>query len=533
MTGYPLPKNWGLAISGDILDIRDGTHDTPKYVESSNHPLVTSKNLKSGVVDLTNTKYISDDDFTEISKRSKVDIGDVLFAMIGTIGNPVIVKAEPAFAIKNIGLFKNPNKIINSHYLKYFLDSYTFISQLEKRQLLKGTTQKFIPLGHLRCIHLPLAPHPEQSAIADRIEQLFSELDNGIDNLKTAQNKLEVYRQAVLKKAFEGKLTKEWREQQFELPTAAELLEKIELERKIHYEKQLTIWEEEIEAWELDGRKGKKPPSVKNPKEIKDLSEDQIKVLFKIPRGFIWKKIGHITLNTEYGSSAKSLKVGKVPVLRMGNIQNGKFDWSDLVFSNDTIEIEKYELENDDVLFNRTNSPELVGKTAIYKGEYAAIFAGYLIRVNQIRSLCRAEYLNYYLNSHSAKVHGNTVKTDGVNQSNINGEKLKNYPFPICSLAEQTQIVQEIESRLSVCDKLSETIKEQLQKAEALRQSILKKAFEGRLLSEAEIEACKQESDWEPTEQLLARIKAEREQAQEAKPKAKSPRKASKKKKAS
>ena len=100
-------EDWKEVNSGDILDIRDGTHDTPKYVDEKAYPLITSKNLKDGKITFTNIKYISEKDFIEISKRSKVDINDVLFAMIGTIGNPVLINKIPNFAIKNVGLFKN------------------------------------------------------------------------------------------------------------------------------------------------------------------------------------------------------------------------------------------------------------------------------------------------------------------------------------------------------------------------------------------------------------------------------------------
>ncbi|MGH7451886.1 MAG: restriction endonuclease subunit S, partial [bacterium] len=191
--------------------------------------------------------------------------------------------------------------------------------------------------------------------------------------------------------------------------------------------------------------------------------------------------MGNLSMGVEYGSAKKSKEEGKIPVIRMGNLQNGVIVWDDLVYTDDEDEINQYLLRKDDVLFNRTNSPELVGKTAIYKGERPAVFAGYLIRINQVTDV-DARYLNYFLNSHIAKNHGNRVKTDGVNQSNINGEKLGHYPFPLVSTEEQHQIAQEIESRLSVCDKLEESIKESLQKAEALRQSILKKAFAGKLV---------------------------------------------------
>lgn len=192
--------------------------------------------------------------------------------------------------------------------------------------------------------------------------------------------------------------------------------------------------------------------------------------------------IGNIVEKVEYGSSAKSEKEGKVPVLRMGNIQKGRFDWSDLVYSNDDEEISKYLLKKDDVLFNRTNSPELVGKTAIYKGERPAIFAGYLIRLHYKKDLINADFLNYYLNSDIARNYGNTVKSDGVNQSNINGQKLKTYPLYLPPLAEQQRIVKEIESRLSQATATETYIENALQQAEALRQSILKKAFSGELV---------------------------------------------------
>src|SRR5699024_5638033 len=126
--------------------------------------------------------------------------------------------------------------------------------------------------------------------------------------------------------------------------------------------------------------------------------------------------------------------------------------------------------------------------------------------------IVNGNYLNYYLNSHIAKKHGNIVKSFGVNQSNINGTKLKGYPFPKTSLEEQGEIVYEIETRLSVCDSILRNLEEDLKKAEVLRQSILKKAFEGMLLDEEELEACREQVDREPAENLLRGIKQERDE---------------------
>jgi type I restriction enzyme S subunit len=184
----------------------------------------------------------------------------------------------------------------------------------------------------------------------------------------------------------------------------------------------------------------------------------------------------------------------------MGNLQNGMIDWQDLAFTSDKAEIEKYSLNPGDVLFNRTNSPVLVGKTAIYRGERPALFAGYLIRVNHIETLVNSQYLNLFLGSHVARQYGNTVKTDGVNQSNINGEKLQGYPFPYCSLVEQCEVVRMLDERLSLTDRLMQDIDVELTKSNAMRQSILKKAFSGQLVA--------QDPNDEPAPLLLERIKA-------------------------
>lgn len=418
-----LPKDWQIVISSEIMDIRDGTHDTPKYVNENGIPLITSKNLKGNEIDFNKVSYISNEDHFEISKRSKVESGDILFAMIGTIGNPAIIKGDANFSIKNVGLFKKNESVILPHFFVNFLRSSFFEKQLNEKKLLKGTTQRFIPLGNLRKIEIPLPPLETQQAIVSKIEELFSELDKGIEDLKTAQQQLKTYRHCVLKCAFEGKLTN---------------------------------------------------PSA-------DKADENVKE-GELPVGWEMSTIGKVSYNVEYGSGTKSKKEGKVPVLRMGNIQNGLFDWNDLVYSDDDSEIKKYLLKKNDVLFNRTNSAELVGKTAIYKGERPAIFAGYLIRINRIEELIDAAYLTYYLNTKEAKKYGNSVRSFGVNQSNINGTKLKTYPIPLPLLEEQQLIVQEIESRLSVADKMEESIAQSLQQAEALRQSILKKAFAGELV---------------------------------------------------
>lgn len=193
------------------------------------------------------------------------------------------------------------------------------------------------------------------------------------------------------------------------------------------------------------------------------------------------KTIGEVCVRVEYGSSKKSKEDGEIAVLRMGNIQNGRFTWDKLAYSDDADDNKQYLLKYNDVLFNRTNSPDLVGKTAIYKGEMPAIFAGYLIRLHRKENLLDADYLNYYLNSEMAMEHGKTVVISSVNQANINGTKLKNYPIPCPPLEAQQAIVQKLDALSFEIKKLEAVYQNKITNLEELKKSILQKAFSGEL----------------------------------------------------
>lgn len=211
-----------------------------------------------------------------------------------------------------------------------------------------------------------------------------------------------------------------------------------------------------------------------------------------------------------YGSSAKSQNEGLIPVLRMGNIQNGKLDWDNLVYTSNADEIEKFNLNTGDLLFNRTNSPELVGKTAIYQGEQKAIYAGYLIKI-KCKSMLLPEFLNYHLNSPSAKDYCMMVKSDGVSQSNINAQKLKAYPISVPSIEEQQAIINFIRSFFEYVDNIEKNTKKTLEHTVNLTQSILAKAFRGELTADWRAANPDLISGDNSAEALLEKIKAERE----------------------
>jgi type I restriction enzyme S subunit len=158
---------WDKLKLGDITDVRDGTHDSPDYHQEG-YPLVTSKNIKNGRLDLTDVNYISETDYVDINKRSKVDMGDILMPMIGTIGNPVLVEVDPSFAIKNVCLIKQSNRVIN-RYIYYLLQSSLFEETLLNKS--RGGTQKFLSLSDIRNFNIPLPPLHIQEQIADTLDK--------------------------------------------------------------------------------------------------------------------------------------------------------------------------------------------------------------------------------------------------------------------------------------------------------------------------------------------------------------------------
>ena len=193
------------------------------------------------------------------------------------------------------------------------------------------------------------------------------------------------------------------------------------------------------------------------------------------------KSVGELCISLKYGTAKKSDASGNVVVLRMGNLQQGEIDWSDLVYSNDPDDIEKYKLFPGDVLFNRTNSAALVGKTAIYRGEHPAIYAGYLIKLDYDHDKIIGDYLNYALNTLDAKKYCNSVKTDGVNQSNINAKKIGAYSFNVPSIPEQEKIVSVIQKLLSKEQQAKEAAEAVLDQINLMKKSILARAFRGEL----------------------------------------------------
>ena len=226
--------------------------------------------------------------------------------------------------------------------------------------------------------------------------------------------------------------------------------------------------------------------------EVKCIDDE---IPFEIPNGWEWCRLSLLIYPPKYGTSKKSVPSGILPVLRMGNIQDGEIVFDKLVFSNDLDDNKKLLLQYGDLLFNRTNSAELVGKTAIFRGQRNAIFAGYLILLRPI--FINSEYLNLLLNTPYARDYCNEVKTIGVQQCNINAEKISNLLVPIPSLFETVRIVEKVKNIALPIIKYGE-LYQKLKQLNGelpiiLRKSILQEAIQGKLVPQIAEEGTAQE----------------------------------------
>ncbi|HRW98985.1 MAG: restriction endonuclease subunit S [Lewinellaceae bacterium] len=366
------------------------------------------------------------------------------YVLIGEDGAPFLdYTKNVAYLINGKTWVNNHAHILRSYFNNRFLLYY--LNTVNFNGFVSGTTRLKLTQASLKKIPIKLAPLSEQRAIVAKIEQLFSELDNGIANLKAAKDKLEIYRQAVLKKAFEGELTKEWREKSKNWEVGS-------LERLANI---------------IDPQ-----PSHRTPPK----SDDGVPYIGVADFDKVSGKINF--------ESAR--KVGKYVLEE---------------------HIERYRLNEGDFVIGKIGT---IGKPFFVPVRRFYTLSANVVLIQPIKKIADSKYLFYLVLSPIIEEQfkkGSKATT----QAAFGIKKVRLLNIPICSMEEQVSIVQEIESRLSVCDNIIVDIDEGLEKAEALRQSILKQAFEGKLLSETELQACRKESDWEPAEKLLSRIELEKE----------------------
>lgn len=451
MAGDRLPEGWTAATLGECVDVFDHLRVPVNSVE---------RNTRRGSIPY----------YGATGQVGWID--DYLFdeelILLGEDGAPFLDKSKPISYIisgkswvnNHAHVLRAKASLVTNAFIKYQLDLVDFSPYVT------GSTRLKLTQAAMRRIPLRLPPLPEQRRIVAKVEDLLTRVNAAHDRLQMAPVILKRFRQAVLAAACSGRLTEDWRDDSLTTGLATESM-----------------------------------PDVAELLEVQD-----------IPPSWRWVAISDITDLTQYGTSVKAdgnASTG-VAILRMGNIQEGAIDLSDLKYIDSEAEdVATFSVRPGDILFNRTNSPELVGKAAVWDEELPAVFASYLIRIKCAPELASSRYVCSWINSPWGRSWARAVRTDGVSQSNINASKLRSMPVPLPSVAEQSEIVRRIEALFGLADAIERRIAAATLRAERLTQSILAKAFRGEVVpTEAEL-ARREGRDYEPASALLERVSQE------------------------
>ena len=439
---FEIPENWCWCRLSEYLDIRDGTHDSPKFYDNG-IPFVTSKNLNDGILDFSTCKYITEEDHKKFSARSFVEDGDILFAMIGSIGNPVIVKKKFDFSFKNMALFKRYTKEKTDTDMKYIFYYLSYI-QFELKRIATGGVQSFIGLGTFREMLFPLPPLSEQKRIVAAIEKfmpLIEEYGKKETQLKAINEKIgTLTKKAILQEAVQGKLVP----QKAAEGNARDLLEEIRKEKLSHG---LDF------ANAKSGKKKSKKETALAGSNPCDITEEEIP--FDIPESWCWCRWGDLSESIQYGYNAPAKETGRIKMVRISDIHENKVFWDSVPYCNiSEDEIQTYILKKNDILFARTGGT--VGKSFLVQDvPCEAIYAGYLIRTHYNSEKLVPQYLKFFMESNLywEQLKEGTIATA---QPNCNGKTLSKMLIPLPPLAEQKRIVAAIEKMLPLCEKLGE-----------------------------------------------------------------------------
>ena len=488
-----LPKGWIVAPLAQTIQPRG------EKVSPSNHPearFIGMDHVESHSMRILGTIPAS----AMKSSTARFDNGDVLYGRLRPYLNKVAQPNFDGLASAEFIVFPD-TQLIRSCFLKHRLNAADFVSFASHLNEGDRPRVSFDQIGKFEIL---IPPPLEQRRIVAKIEELFSELAKGVESLETARAQLKIYRQAVLKHAFEGKLTAKWREENKDkLEKLEQLLARIKQEREARYERQLQEWKAAVKEWEESGKSGKKPSNPRLLSLPEPLTDMERSVLPEISGLWRWVKVGDLF----------SVYVGATPSRKNQRYWNGEINWissGEVCFAtiNRTGEtITQEGLANTStevhpigtVMLGMIGEGKTRGQAAITNIEACHNQNTAAIRVSE--SDIQPEYVYYYLlyrYEHTRRIGS------GNNQKALNKERVSNLPIPLSSLDEQAVLVQELEKHLSVIAQIDSEISSQLASANSLRQSILKKAFAGQLVAQNQHD--------EPATVLLARIKAGKEQ---------------------
>ena len=472
-TEQQLPEGWKKTTLGAEFEWSSGgtpKSGVPAYYENGSIHWLNISDLNDGLISYAEKK-ITELGLQESSAKI-VPQGSVLIAIYGSIGK---------LGINTIPLATNQAICFTKKIPEYILNKFLFYYLLSIRNQLismgKGGTQQNISQTVLKSVPFFYPTSKEtQQAIVNKIESLFDEIDEGIGRLKTAAQQIQQYRQSLLKNAFNGELTKEWRSKHADaLPSENELLAQIQTTREQHHVQQLADWQTAVSQWEQNGKEGKKPSKPKALTQAVKFEDN----FADLPSGWIWGKLSDLG-ELARGKSKhrprndKKLFGGKYPFIQTGEVRaaNRIIKKYEQTYSEFGLEQSKLWQKGTLCITIAAN----IAETAFLG--FDACFPDSIVGFSASKAVL-PEYIELFIKSARTKIESYAPATA---QKNINLNTLENLIVPYCSLTEQTQIVAILESKLTACDQLADELAKQLKQAELLKQVVLKAAFSGSLL---------------------------------------------------
>ncbi|MDY4832771.1 MAG: restriction endonuclease subunit S [Treponema sp.] len=439
---FEIPENWCWCRLGDICLVKGGKRIPAGCTLTdidTGHKYIRVADMKNGSVIVNNVKYITDEIHEKI-KAYKISKDDVYITVAGTIGDSGIIPDE----LDNANLTENADKLvlfngINKYCLHFFLSSGFFQEQISDAITKVG--QPKLAIIRIQNFLLPLPPLAVQNAIVETLEQVLPLVDvyeNAIFQKEELKSALpDKVKKAILQEAITGKLTETWRKSATIKESGKQLLDRIIKERNA---KALADWEESL----------KKNPKAKKPADIVASEIEEEEIPFEVPESWCWCRWGELSELIQYGYNAPAKESGRIKMVRITDIQNGKVQWNTVPFCeiSDT-DIQIYQLRKNDILFARTGGT--VGKSFLVDEEPEnAVFAGYLIRTQYDDKKLNPKYMKMFMES---QIYWDQLKngTIATAQPNCNGQTLSKMILPLPPLEEQQEIVKKVEELLELC----------------------------------------------------------------------------------
>ena len=503
-----VPLNWARCTIHDLTG-KDGLFADGDWVETKDQDpnggvrLIQLADVGEGVFKNKSNRYLTSEKADELN-CTFLERGDVLISRLpDPLGKCCIFPLDgdkSYISAVDVSILRLHSEI-DPRWFVYFFNSPSVREQVYRYKT--GSTRPRISRKNVGKVTLPCPPKAEQRRIVAKIEELFSELDNGVESLKTARAQLQTYRQSLLKAAFEGRLTEQWRRDNAdEFESGNRLLQRIREEREEHYQNKLAAWESSVEVWEANGKSGKKP---KKPSPQKIHAIDSGQELRPLPQEWSWISIGELTEGVKNGLYKPSSEYGAgSEIIRIDDFYDGfiRVEGQFKQVRVSTAESSDYALKAGDLLVNRVNSIEYLGKVGLVRSRHEGmLFESNIMRLRFLsQSVDPSLYARYLSTAEGISSITRNAK-HAVNQASVNQTDVLSTPVPLVPPEEAKVLLDYLDTRLSEITHLEAVIDDAINRTLLTRQSILKRAFEGKLVP--------QNPNDEPASALLERIRQE------------------------